>query len=129
MKTLLGKLESIRRELRSDKVFDVIGRLFEGVSMKDYLDQTVEGGDSEVIRRLEGTLTHEQVLALRDKERALYCKAVRSVEIWSASRTRRSGRPTGGSSPGYVRRFVEKAVPLLDLRIEGDLDATFTLSR
>ena len=31
MKTLLEKLEAIRRELQSDKVFDVIGRLFEGV--------------------------------------------------------------------------------------------------
>ena len=31
MKTLLDKLERIRKELGSDKVFDVIGRLFEGV--------------------------------------------------------------------------------------------------
>ena len=29
--------------------------------------------------------------------------------------------------PGYVRRFVEKAAPLLDLRIEGDLGDLFTL--
>ena len=29
--------------------------------------------------------------------------------------------------PGYVRRFVERAAPLLDLRIEGDLGATFAL--
>ena len=31
MKTLLEKLERIRKELGNDKVFDVIGRLFEGV--------------------------------------------------------------------------------------------------
>ena len=30
--------------------------------------------------------------------------------------------------PGYVRRFVEKAAPLLDLRIEGDPGAVFTLA-
>ena len=64
MKTLLDKLESIRRELRSDKVFDVVGRLFEGVSMKDYLDQAVAEGEDEAVRRLEGTLTQEQLLAL-----------------------------------------------------------------
>ena len=29
--------------------------------------------------------------------------------------------------PGYVRRFVEKAAPLLDLRIQGDLEETFSL--
>ena len=34
LKTLLDKLEAIRRELRSDKVFDVVGRLFENVSLK-----------------------------------------------------------------------------------------------
>ena len=128
MKTLLGKLESIRRELRSDKVFDVIGRLFEGVSMKDYLDQTVEGGDSEVIRRLEGTLTHEQVLALGDKEKALYGEGGdvrRELDNLKGETEQETYRRL---IPGYVRRFVDKAVPLLDLRIEGNLDATFTLS-
>ena len=29
--------------------------------------------------------------------------------------------------PGYVRRFVDKAAPLLDLRIDGDLESTFRL--
>ena len=33
MKTLLEKLEKIRKELGTDKVFDVIGKLFEGVSL------------------------------------------------------------------------------------------------
>ena len=37
MKTLLDKMETIRKELGSDKVFDVIGRLFENVSLKSYL--------------------------------------------------------------------------------------------
>ena len=41
MKTLLEKLERIRNELGSDKVFDVIGRLFEGVSIKQYMEQSV----------------------------------------------------------------------------------------
>ena len=41
LKTLLDKLEAIRRQLQSDKVFDVVGRLFEGLSMRDYLEQAV----------------------------------------------------------------------------------------
>jgi len=41
LKTLLEKLERIRRELGSDKVFDVIGRLLEGVSLKEYMEQAV----------------------------------------------------------------------------------------
>ena len=35
LKTLLDKLERIRKELGSDKVFDVVGRIFEGLSIKD----------------------------------------------------------------------------------------------
>jgi hypothetical protein len=38
LRTLLDKLERIRRELNSDKVFDVIGRLFEGLSIKQYME-------------------------------------------------------------------------------------------
>src|SRR5262249_45190706 len=38
LRTLLDKLEQIRRELGSDKVFDVVGRLLEGVSLRAYMD-------------------------------------------------------------------------------------------
>ena len=52
MKTLLEKLERIRKELGNDKVFDVIGRLFEGVSIKQYMEQAVsEEGAEEAVRR------------------------------------------------------------------------------
>ena len=46
MKTLLDKMETIRKELGSDKVFDVIGRLFENVSLKSYLDAAIRGEDA-----------------------------------------------------------------------------------
>ena len=128
MKTLLDKLEAIRRQLRSDKVFDVVGRLFEGVSVRDYLAQTVaeeRDGDAE---RLDGRLTEEQVLALEQRERVLYGEG---------GDVRRRVADLAGEAeqeqflrllPGYVRCFVEKAAPLLDLRIEGDLEATFSLA-
>lgn len=128
MKTLLNKLEAIRRELRSDKVFDVIGRMFEGLSIKDYLDQAVTEDDSEVISRLERTLTRDQVLALRDEERAVYGKE-QDVRLELDDLKDRTERETYRRLiPGYVRRFVEMSAPLLDLHIEGDLEATFTLS-
>ena len=71
MKTLLEKLERIRKELGNDKVFDVIGRLFEGVSIKQYMEKAVasEGDAEHVCRVLEGTLTKEQVEALEARER------------------------------------------------------------
>jgi superfamily II DNA/RNA helicase len=73
LQTLLDKLERIRRELGSDKVFDVFGRLFEGVSLREYMEQALtEDGADVVRRRLEGTLTKEQVTALAEREKRLY---------------------------------------------------------
>ncbi len=128
MKTLLGKLESIRRELKSDKVFDVIGRLFQGISMKDYLDHAVAGGESEAIVRLDGTLTQEQVLALRDKDRSLYGEGGEVRRELKDLKEETEQETYRRLIPGYVRRFVDKSAPLLDLRIEGDLETTFTLA-
>jgi hypothetical protein len=69
LRTLLDKLERIRRELNSDKVFDVVGRLFEGVSLREYLEQALtEEGAEAAGRRIEGTLTKEQVAALAERE-------------------------------------------------------------
>ncbi len=43
MVVLLDKLEKIRKELQSDKVFDCIGRIFDGVSIKRYMELAVTG--------------------------------------------------------------------------------------
>ena len=128
MKTLLDKLEAIRRQLRSDKVFDVVGRLFEGVSVRDYLEQAVtEDGDGDA-ERLEGRLTEEQVLALEQREQVLYGDGGdvrrRIADLASEAEREQFVRLL----PGYVRCFVEKSAPLLDLRVEGDLDDTFSLA-
>src|SRR5262249_30720191 len=73
LKTLLEKLEAMRRQLRSDKVFDVVGRLFEGVSLKDYLEQAVAEKDADdAAQRLEGRLTEDQIRALEERERVLF---------------------------------------------------------
>ena len=65
LKVLLDKLEAIRKQLRSDKVFDVVGRLFENVSLKGYLEMaTTEAGTRDAIETLDGRLTPEQVAAV-----------------------------------------------------------------
>ncbi len=128
MKTVLEKLERIRRELGSDKVFDVIGELFEGVSLREYMAQVVTAADeSRAHQRIEGTLTKEQVQALQARDRSLFGDggAVRSeLPRLRASMEQETYRRL---LPGYVRHFLEKAAPLVDIGIEGDLDALFTL--
>ena len=127
LKTLLDKLEVIRRQLQSDKVFDVVGRLFEGLSIRDYLERAVTGDADTVVEQLEGNLTDEQVRALAERERVLFGEGG-EVRRQLAHLNDEAERETYRRLlPGYVRRFVEKAAPLLDLRIEGDPGAFFTL--
>ena len=128
LKTLLDKLEAIRRQLQSDKVFDVVGRLFEGLSIRAYLEQAVAGNAEAAAEQLEGDLTAEQVRALAERERVLFGEGG-EVSRQLAHLNDEAERETYRRLlPGYVRRFVEKALPLLDLRIEGDPGAVFTLA-
>ena len=129
LKTLLDKLEAIRRQLSSDKVFDVVGRLFEGLSVRNYLEQAVvgAGGADVAAKRLEGNLTEEQVRALEARERALFGDGgeVRGqLDDLNEEMEQENYRRL---LPGYVRRFVERSAPLLDLRLEGDPGGVFNL--
>ena len=128
MKTLLEKLEVIREQLQSDKVFDVVGRLFEEVSMTDYLRQALTDDAETVTRQLEGNLTENQVLALEHKERTLYGEGGDVRQRLPQLNEETDREIYRKLLPGYVRRFVERAAPLLDLRIEGDLESAFSLA-
>ena len=128
LKTLLDKLERIRKELGSDKVFDVIGRVFDGVSITQYMHDALAdaGGEDATIERIEGTLTSEQVEALRAREHAIYGEGGEVRGELPRLRGELDREVYRCLLPGYVRRFVERAAPLLDLGIEGDLDTMFT---
>ncbi|MCG3190939.1 MAG: RNA polymerase-associated protein RapA [Thermoanaerobaculia bacterium] len=128
MKTLLDKLERIRKELRSDKVFDVIGRLFEGISLRDYMQSILAGGTPEgIAAEIEGRLTKEQVTALEERERRLFGEGG-EVKKELPRLIRDLGNETYRRLlPGYVRLFLELAAPLLGIKIEGDLDSVFSM--
>src|SRR5205085_1407471 len=115
----------VRKELGSDKVFDVIGRLFEGVSLREYMERATV--DETTLAELDGKLTKEQVEALDAIQHRIYGEGgdVRSQlddlkVVLAAEETRRL-------LPGYVMRFVQKSAPRLDLTIEGDLQREFML--
>jgi superfamily II DNA or RNA helicase/DNA-binding XRE family transcriptional regulator len=128
LKTLLDKLDAIRRDLGSDKVFDVVGRLFEGVSLREYMEQAVsEAGADAACARIQGTLTKEQVAALAEKERRLFGDGGDVKATLPAQRATLEVEALRRLLPGYVRRFVEKAAPALGLAIDGDLDGLFSL--
>lgn len=129
LQILLEKLERIRKELGNDKVFDVVGRLFQGVSLKDFMVQALTpDGAVEVERRLEGTLTTAQVQAIAARERALYGDGGDVRSALPRLRPALEQEAYRRLLPGYVRRFIENAAPLLGLGLEDDTDGSFRFS-
>ncbi|MDD4787388.1 MAG: helicase-related protein [Pirellulales bacterium] len=127
IETLLNKLEAIRESLGSEKVFDSIGRLFEGVSLKAYMERSVlEGGDC-VAHELEGRLTPEQVEALAAKERMLYGDGGDVKRQLPRLREDLAQEVYRRLLPGYVRHYLQNATPLVDIEIDGDMDQCFSL--
>lgn len=115
MGTLLKKLEEIRRALGTDKVFDVIGRLFENVPLKTYLERSVLGED--LADTLGGQLTSDQARALLEREQAFYgeggdvkSRLPRMKEDMERERYLRL-------MPGYMQGLIERAAPLLGLKV------------
>ena len=133
LQVLLKKLDAIRDELRTDKVFDVIGRLFDNVSLREYMIEALtDDGERRVLDRLESGLTGTRVREIEQADERAYGKEEgRSGEV--AERLGGLRRDLDRERylqllPGYVRRFVEKSAGLLDLEIRGDLDGYFSLA-
>lgn len=125
---LLEKLETIRKELGSDKVFDVIGRLFEGISLREYMVKALTGADADAgVMKIEGMLTKEQVEALEERERRLFGDGGDVMRMLPQEQERMKIEELRRLMPGYVRRFIEKSAPLLDIGTDGDLDDVFSL--
>jgi SNF2 family DNA or RNA helicase len=128
LSTLLDKLERIRQELQSDKVFDVIGRMFEGVSLKQYMEMAIADDQADAVaRELDGRLTMHQIAAMLDRERTLYGTGGEVVRQLPRLREDLEREEYRRLLPGYVRQYVEHAAPLVDLDIDGDPGGCFTL--
>ena len=126
IETLLRKLEIIRDSLGSEKVFDSIGRLFEGVSIKSYMERAIVEGADDVAHELDGRLTLEQVNALAAKDKMLYGDGgdvKRQLPRLRDELTREAYRRL---LPGYVRQYLASAAPLVDIEIDGDMDMCFS---
>ena len=128
LKTLLEKLERIRKELRSDKVFDVVGRLFEGVSIKQYMQMAAtDDRADDALRELDGRLTSQQVEALVAREKSLYGGDGDVARELPRLRECLDREVYQRLLPGYVRQFFERAAPVMGVEITGDPGGWFGL--
>ena len=128
LRVLLDKLDAIRRELRSDKVFDVIGRLFENRSLREHMAEALtDEGERRVVEHVASRLTAGRVDAVADAETRVYGRGGEVAGRLDRLRADMDRERYLQLLPGYVRRFVQKSAALLDLRIRGDLDDFFAL--
>jgi len=127
IQTLLTKLDAIRDSLGSEKVFDSIGRLFEGVSLKAYMERAVVEGADAAVHEIEGRLTKEQVEALAARERMLYGDGGDVKRQLPRLREDLQQEAYCRLLPGYVRHYIQNAAPLVDIEIDGDLDDCFSM--
>jgi superfamily II DNA or RNA helicase len=127
IKTLLDKLEVIRESLGSEKVFDSIGRLFEGVSLKTYMERAITDGTDVVTHELEGRLTKEQVEALATQEKMLFGDGGDVKRELPRLRDDLQQEAYRRLLPGYVRHYLESAAPLVNIDLDGDLDDCFAM--
>ena len=129
LRVLLEKLDTIRKQLRSDKVFDVIGRLFENTSLREYMVEALtDAGERKVVDRVTQTLAGDPLAAVREADERVYGPPGEVAERLGTLRSDMERERYLQLLPGYVRRFVEKSAALLDLEIRGDLDAVFALA-
>jgi len=126
LKILLEKLERIRKELQSDKVFDCIGRIFQDISIKQYMELAITEDSDRVAQELDGRLTKDQVQALAAREQSLYGTGGDVGKELPRLREHVEREIHFRLLPGYVRHYLEQAAPLVDIEIEGDAEKMFS---
>jgi superfamily II DNA or RNA helicase len=127
LKVLLDKLERIRTDLGSDKVFDVIGEQFGEVSLPELMFRAVvEGDDVEVAKTIDRTLTSERVKKqLADQRKRVECSEVR--RLLASLKERQEQAALRRMMPAYVRGYFDKAAALAGMNLVGDIDGLFSL--
>jgi len=127
LKTLLDKLEKIRKQLKNDKVYDSIGRIFADVSIKAYMEMAVLGDPDAIAKELDGRLTKEQVQALAERERRLFGDGGDVKKELPRLQESIEQEIFFRLLPGYVRRFISSSAPLVNIQVDGDLGGVFAL--
>ena len=129
LKVLLERLEAIRRELRSDKVFDVIGRLFENRSLREHMrDALSDEGERRARGQIAAALSGDAVRGVGEREERQYGEGGDVARRLGTLRREVERERYLHLLPAYVRRFVELSSPLLGLAVRGDLDGDFALT-
>jgi len=120
--TLLSKLDEARKDLCSDKVFDVIGQQLEEVSLRDLMREALfETAPYSAQKKLDNLFATQRLRAAVEEQRktaSTYGDVARRLgQLNTEIEIERFNRLL----PAYIQNFVNKAAPRLGIQVEGDV--------
>ena len=122
LRVLLEKLDTIRQELGSDKVFDVVGRLFDAGAIRRRLRDAVLADDEgrKAAAELGNDLAGTGVREIERRETGLYRGGGEVAPRLPDLRRERERERYLELLPFYARLFLERSGKLLDFGFRGD---------
>ncbi len=121
----LAKLDAIIEDIQSGKITtEQMLNIQASLHAEDILDSMTA---DEVARKIEGTLTKEQVAAMLAREKTLYGEGGDVAKERPRLRNEMEYETYRLLLPGYVRQYFQQAAPMVDIEIDGDTNATFSL--
>jgi superfamily II DNA or RNA helicase len=120
--TLLNKLDEARKDLCSDKVFDVIGQQLEDISLRDLMrDALFETAPYSAQKKFDSLFATQRLRVAMEEQRKTASTygdvAKRLGQLNSEIEIERFNRLL----PAYIQNFVGKAAPKLGMQVEGDV--------
>ena len=117
LEALFRKLQEIQEALGSDRVFDVVGEVLPGRSLKELIVEAISRRRTldEIVREIEAVPDREAIRRVR--EAALEGLAVRHIDLTRVLGEERKARENR-LVPEYIERFFERACRLLNVPLE-----------
>lgn len=126
LEAILNKLEDMRRDLGSDRVYDVLGELVEGIRLEQLFREALAGQRSFEEIRHEATARLDEASQRRIAEAALEGLATRHIDL-SRLRQEEGLAREHRLVPEYIERFFVEAFQELGGRIERRADGLWRI--
>ncbi|HWP30248.1 MAG TPA: helicase-related protein [Fimbriimonadales bacterium] len=117
LRALFEKLERIRQAMGSDRVFDVIGEVIPGRSLKDLIVEAIAQRRTleEIVAEIQAI--PDSVALQKTREAALEALATRHIDLQRVLGEERRARENR-LVPEYIERFFERCCAFLDVPLE-----------
>ncbi len=127
LEKLFEKLNRMREHLGSDRVFDVIGDILPGVSLKDLILEAIAGRRTmeEILAEIERVPDEEAIL--RVKEATMEALATRHLDLSRIIGDQRIARENR-LVPEYIEKFFLRAAQKLEIKCEKRQDGFWRVS-